>query len=342
MDSEYFKTLKVLEKRYRVEKREKDWLGLPIVTFRTGGREEPPVLIAAGAVGTEPAGVYAALELVMQVDVERKVYVLPARDPTGFHDVSYVLSRMLREDVRVSSLQDLRSLLLSRGAEVVLEGHGIFLALLKGVGFAFSEKEARRGAYDTLEALEREVVKGGLADSLEEVRILVPAQMPGVEGVGEMGRLLTVMVSNGRLLTYDDLMSGGRLIPEAVMFRKFLDSIEPGMVVDLHEGWGKSFHVLVSDEPTSGEWIIIDVMLDQVARYGMRLATMRDVESSGYSALRDGVAMKPGACGLADYAKNYGYSFAFVTGRLQPLEQRIRAHVTACLSALNAYAIARL
>jgi len=340
LSSEYLRMIEALRRRYKTVLYERDWLGLPIVVLKAGGREEPPVLVTAGASGVEAAGVYAALELVMQVDVERTVYILPSRDPTGLHGAAYVLSEMLGEEVRVRTLDELRELLKSRGAEVVVDTPTLFLSMLKGVGFAFSEV-SREGAYGTLKRLEEEVVKSGLAESLGEARILIPSQMPDVEGVGLLDRLMTVVVCDEGILTYEHV-EYGRSIPEVEVLRRFVEGQELGMVIDLHEAVGEGFHVLLSEEPLSGESIIIDLVLDQVSRYGMQLAAQSALSESGLKALGDGVGVGKGRCGLIDFTVERAYSFAFFTGMNAPLEQRVRAHLTACISALNAYAIARL
>ncbi|RLF06459.1 MAG: hypothetical protein DRK00_01545 [Thermoprotei archaeon] len=340
MSSEYLRMIEALRKRYKTVLYERDWLGLPIVVLKAGGREEPPVLVTAGASAVEAAGVYAALELVMQVDVERAVYILPSRDPTGLHGAVYVLSEMLGEEVHVDTLSELRELLKSRGAEVVIDTPTLFLSMLKGVGFAFSGS-SREGAYGTLRQLEEKVVKGGLIESLGEVRILIPSQMPNVEGVGLLDRLMTVMVCEEGILTYEHI-GGEKVIPEVEVLRRFIQGREMGMVIDLHEGVDRGFYVLLSEEPLSGESIIIDLVLDQVARYGMQLATQSALGESGLRALSDGVGVGKGRCGLIDFTVERSYSFAFFTGMNAPLEQRVKAHLTACISALNAYAIARL
>ena len=333
--SEYLDAVDLLKKRFKVAASTEDWLGLPLVIFRVGGNEEPPALVTAGAAGVEAAGVYAALELVLKVDVERTVYVLPSRDPTGFHGASYVLSKMLGEEVRVETPFDAKKLLASAGAEVLLDTSDLFLALFKGVGFAIGSADA----YDAKALLERELISRELADSLDGTRILLAAQLPHAEGVGGLNRLLTLIVKDGRVLTYEDLETES--VPEVEFVRSFVERENLGMVVDLHEDKrAPAFFVSQSEEPSSGELTILYLVLDQVKQYGMDLADREAIEALGLKAVSDGVGYRKGFCGLTDYACMKAYAFAFVTPFAKPLEARVRTLGVAALSALNAFAIA--
>ncbi len=325
-----------LKKRYRVAASLEDWLGLPIVVFKLGGREEPPALVTAGASGVEVAGVYAALELIMQVDVERTVYILPSRDPTGFHDISFVLSRMLGENLIINNIKEVREILKSYDAEILIDDQ-LFFALLKGVGIACSEV---LDAYDTLELLEKRIKENELFESLGETRILVTSQASSVEGVGALGRFITSMLLDNKLVTYDDF--GEKCIPETAQLKNFVDLQQPGMVIDLHESKGDGFYVLTREEPIGNELTIVDLVLEQVNIYGMKLASMGVYSNQNVASLREGLLVGARLCGLVDYAARKCYAFGFTTPWTRPLEERVKTLLTACLSALNAYAVAGL
>ncbi|MEM1509074.1 MAG: hypothetical protein QW291_04565 [Thermofilaceae archaeon] len=335
-ESEYLNMVNSLKKRYKVAMSLDDWFGLPIVIFRLGGREEPPILITAGASGIEVAGVYAAFELILQVDVDRTVYILPSRDPTGFHDISFILSRMLGENLIIRDVRDMYEILKSYDAEILIDDQ-LFFALLKGIGIACSEDLS---AYNTLKLLEKRIRESDLLESLDETRILVTSQMSSVEGVGALGRCISSMLLNSKLVTYDDFHE--KCIPETAQLRNFINLQQPGMVIDLHEGEGDGFYVLVKEDPAGNELTIIDLVLDQVNVYGMRLASAETSFNQNVTSLREGLLVGMGRCGLIDYVAQECYAFGFTTPWNHPLEQRIKTLLTACLSALNAYAVAGL
>jgi len=334
--SEYLETIESLKKRFKIAAITDDWLGHPIVVFKTGGREEPPVLVTAGSLGVEVAGVYAALELTLQVDVERTVYILPSRDPTGFHEASYILSKILGENVSVKSVVDLRKLLTGVGAEFLSETGDLFLAIFKGVGIAASYS---LDAHKAAELLEKEMQSQELADTLDGTRILITGRSPQTEGEGEMSHFLTVFAKEGKLFTYDDFSVG--TVPEVDFVKNFVDREDLGMVVDLHESKNSpGFYVSQSTEPSSGELTILYLVLDQVRQYGMELASRETLESIGLKVLTEGLGCGKGHCGLVDYVTGKAYAFAFSTPLDKPLESRIRTLSVATLSALNAFAIA--
>ena len=58
--------------------------GTPMLAARAGGDKQPAIFITAGSHAIEPAGVYAALNLLQMLDTEHEVHILPLRDPLGF------------------------------------------------------------------------------------------------------------------------------------------------------------------------------------------------------------------------------------------------------------------
>ncbi|MCS7105485.1 MAG: hypothetical protein NZ954_08005 [Thermofilaceae archaeon] len=335
--SEYLKMVDTLKKRYKIAASSTDWLGLPLTIFRTGGKEEPPILVTAGAFGVEVAGVYAALELIVQVDIERCVYILPSRDPTGLQDASYVLSKMLGDKIEVNTTLDVVNTLREEGAEIIIDDSEIFLAALKGVGIAVSNF---LDAYDATEIIRNKLEKGGYGESLDGMRILVVSQMPEIEGVGVSGRFNTIFVHENKILTYEALSFD--IIPEISFLKTFIEGQEFGMVIDLHEGKTPAFYIAMSENPTSSEYTLLYLVLDQVRSYGLNLASLEMLNTLKLEAVDEGAGYGKGICGLADHLSPKSYAFAFTTSLREPLELRVKTLLTATLSALNAYAVARL
>jgi len=335
--SEYLNTIEAMKRTFKVAASTNDWLGLPITVFRVGGKEEPAVLVTAGASGVEVAGVYAALELLVQVDIERTTYILPSRDPTGLHEASFILSRMLGAQVEVQSLDDIRRVLKDSGVETLIDDGELFLALLKGVGIAVG---SQMDAYEVLSNLRLRLHKEELSDALEGYRILIASQLPQVEGVGSLNRFLTVVVQNGEVLTYDDLERAE--IPEVALLREFIEKQELGLVIDLHETKCPGFYAITSDPPSSAESTILYLVLDQVVRRGVSVADPELIKKQGLSSASEGVGYGKGACGLVDFAAPKSYALALAAPFNAPLDERIGALMVATLSALNAFIVTSL
>lgn len=335
--SEYLNTIEAMKRTFKIAASTSDWLGLPITIFKVGGKEEPAVLVAAGASGVEVAGVYATLELLVQVDIERTTYILPSRDPTGLHDVSFILSRMFGFQVEARSLDDIKKALTDGGVETLIDDDELFLTLSKGVGIAIG---SWMNAYEVLNRLKSKLRKDELIDVLEGCRILVASQLPQVEGVGSFNRFMTVVVQNGEILTYDDVERVD--IPEVAFLRDFMERQELGLVIDLHETKCPAFHAITSYPPSSAESTILYLVLDQVARRGMRIADPELIEKQGLNSAGEGIGYKRGACGLVDLAASRSYAFAFAAPFNASLEERTSGLMVATLSALNAFIVASL
>lgn len=332
--SEYLSTIEAMKRTFKVAASTNDWLGLPITIFKVGGREEPAVLVTAGASSVEVSGVYAALELLVQVDIERATYVLPARDPSGLHDASFILSRMLGTHVEARSPEEVKEILRQSGAEILIDDGELFLALSKGVGIAVG---TRKDAYEVLKDLRSKLRESDLGERAEGCRILIASQLSQVEGAAGLTRFMTVVVQNGEVLTYDDVEQAE--IPEVVFLREFLERQELGLVIDLHEAKCSAFYTVTRDPPSSLESTILYLVLDQVTRRGMLIASPELIEGQGLKSFGDGIGYGRGACGLVDLASSRSYSFALVAPFNAPLEERISALMVATLSALNAFIV---
>ncbi len=331
-EGEYLETIAAMRKHYKVAASTADWLGLPIVIFSVGGQEEPGVLVTAGALGIEASGVYAALELLVEVDIEKRTYVLPSRDPTGFQGLGFVLKKLLGEEVGVGSPSDAVRLLADSGAEVLIDDDDVFLALVRGVGIAVGRNLS---ATDPVRHLERKLRERELLEPLDSTRIVVAPRLPA-EGSGEAGRLVTAFVREVRVLTYDDLAEG---VPESDFLRRFVDAHDLGLVIDLHESGAASFYALTSERPSSVEDTMLYIVLDQVRSKGYRVASVDELAQLNLSAAKEGVGYGRGVCGLIDYASSKAYAFAFVAPASLPAEARSDALKTASLSALNAFMV---
>src|SRR6266852_337373 len=103
--------------------------GEEILCVETGGESLPPILITAGAHTPEAAGVVAALRLLDELETDRKTYVVPLRDPFGFHDVDHCLSTLLGQPTAVASYDEVVALLRTSGAHLS-ERDGLAVGLL--------------------------------------------------------------------------------------------------------------------------------------------------------------------------------------------------------------------
>lgn len=180
-----------------------DWSGTPMVGLEVCGKEEPPILVTAGAHGDEPAGVYAAVELAYRLNFERKVVIVPSRDPSGFHSLNEVLKYMVGSSLK--SLDELPALVREYGGEEVYCNGRLYLGFIRNVGFTYTRSEAPQASTAVERALRRVFSEEGLYDSYYGNRILVPAMTAESEGSGLSGQLYTLFVGERGVLAMTTL-----------------------------------------------------------------------------------------------------------------------------------------
>ena len=89
---------------------------------QVGGDAEPSILITAGAHADELGGVYAALRIIQKPETNRRMYVVPNRDPLGLEGFRRYLEFALDSPVNVQSPRDVVKTLKEHGTLLYEEG----------------------------------------------------------------------------------------------------------------------------------------------------------------------------------------------------------------------------
>jgi len=320
-----------------------DWLGHEIFVARKKGDSEGKVLIAAGAHGDEPAGVYAALELMADAKSNLDLYFLPCRDPVGFNSLSYVLSRLLQVEIYVFSFGDLKGVCKDYGERIYAEWD-VYVYRIGDVGLAYSTRcyhDPWAGENYVTEKLSK-AAKAGLLDELKGKRVLVPAMLPLSDGVGLFSRVYSLYVtSDGEVVSYNTVRREN--VPkEVAAVAELVDRLKPTLTLDLHEGFGEKFYVFVNSKPGAAERKLLMGAFNRLRESKLELLSVEEMEKlmrgmGDREFLEDGVVLSSGEKPtLSLYASKHGASFTFESGLMADLEKRIKMHKLAVIGALEA------
>jgi hypothetical protein len=327
-------------------------LGKPILCVELGGDRQPPILITAGSHATEWAGPLAALRLLAELQTEQHVYLIPCRDPLGLEGPCRTLGARTVGARRLRGRGDL-SAWLDACDEVVYDGKGVVIVTCGALGaIVVDESQVRPfvveqhllpdlvptrpdliaalgGRYLLFVEEWRDGKYGWCGDPFDH-----PAQVLFVSRSGAVGNL-------NRFFDRDDAP------PEVACVRDLLDRVQPGLTLDLHEGFGDQFYLIVplSDDPLQDR--IARAMTQAVREQGGRLSRFEDLApfwgpalATSFRDLGDGIysgVHMTNAISLGSYARRHGASATTETGMDAPIEQRIDLLVHSVLAAVATY-----
>ena len=118
---------------------------------------------------------------------------------------------------------------------------------------------------------------------------------------------------------------------EVAILQHFTDTVHPGLVLDLHEGYGRGFYIYVNEERTPIMDEIADSMVAAVKAHGGATGTIEELTpywgsiSEGRTMVRDGLlyAGPSVASSFGTYWEKKGVpAFTQETGGLNPLSWR--------------------
>lgn len=340
----------------------------PIVAIEAGGTQEPGVVIATGAHATEHAGVAAAVTLSQTLETDRRVTVIPTRDPVGLNGYEWTLNRVLARDVELDGFAELAALLRSEG-EAVYEADEMVLALLDDVGFA-TVPPGRDGESSQFHLLKRiKALQHAAPEALEPYRgrrILLPAGQPAVPSNGDFDRAYSMVVSpDGEALHFNRYFDRQWAPVETRAVRSVVQAVDPGLVYDLHETQVAEDRVFatLNDQATSernaAQKTVATATIDGAKSAGATTATDDDIaamatitksdpdaddEAALYDRVADGIYRKPDPSrrnegqNLTDYATAQGrIAMTLETGMLAPEDERARRHVAAVRTGIEAF-----
>lgn len=322
--------------------------GFEMLCAIAGGRLEPPILITAGSHADELGGVYAALRLVRELESDYRLYIVPARDPFGFEGYRANLRFALGQEATIETDDDVYKLLRNYG-QILYKEKTFVLAVVGEFAAAYD----LGNNYDTSGVARRlqHVVRDNpaLAAPLAAAkRVVIPWNLP-MPRFGDRFKQAArglVVSSDGYVGNFNRLFDSPSPPKEIEYIRRLVDELQPGLVLDLHEGYGSSFYVFQGTSVKDLELRISTAMTMAVQARGACIATPEELEPywgersrTEREYLGNG-AFNPGnyeTSSFRGYQKAETISFTLETGALNPLEWRADMHVWAACAAVNAY-----
>mgnify|MGYP001222876491 CR=1 FL=1 len=317
-----------------------------------GTDDGPPILITSGSHATEPAGVIAALELARSLDVPRRVVVIPIRDPLGWEGYESYLSLAAGRQIVLTEDTDLGPMLAELG-EALYRDSDLTIAQVGEVAFlAMPPSLAGRGPMDIWKHLHRLIDEvPGLVETLKHRRLVLPENLPDVEGCGIYDHAFTAWVTEeGGVGNFNRLFSLSVQPPEVEVLAHLVREMRPGLVLDLHESQGSKFSIFAHPDLGQGSTEIYFAATGAVYAAGHdieKLADLVGIIGADHAAKfvdRGGGVLT----GLNEFP-GQGWQFTHLcaelgavtvtneTGRWQPLAQRVEQQTLAARGAIFAY-----
>lgn len=228
--------------------------GTAMVSARAGGDRQPAIFLTAGAHCTETAGVHASLELLTTLETAHELHVLPLRDPVGFGGVSHCLSLAAGEEISVTDPQMSLDVLRERANLLWSEGN-LYLFQWGEVGFVWGPPTpgletfwAQFALTGRLPVEAPDVLRSLLGRSIFFLNV-----NSTIEGSGALERCYhTVLGADGQWLHLNRFFGQADAPPEVVAVDKLIQTVRPGLTVDLHEGNGEGFWMPIP-RPATGQ-----------------------------------------------------------------------------------------
>ncbi len=330
--------------------------GLEIVSVRTGGNREPPVVITAGSHAGEPAGVLAALALIEQLETDHTVYIVPLRDPFAWAGFGRCLGMVLGRDVAVTDHTEAESLLIETGTLVYREDeNSLVVALVGDLVFAsmrpLEDTSGPRDIERRLNALMRK--RPDLIQILGGKRACWPSNLTGVEGCGDFERAFSATITwHGLVTDLNRQFTFAYPALEVSCVRDLVDRIRPGLVLDLHESQGSKFFLFVGTATGPVARLrneIASAVVGAVARKGDELYSLKELAARTPPSVAQRLTEpEPGLIAGAvfdvrqgatfnDYCQRYGVALGIETGRWKTLTKRVDQQISGAIAGIRAF-----
>lgn len=320
--------------------------GTPLLSARSGGDKKPAIFITAGSHCTETAGVHAALNLLALFESEHETHILPLRDPFGFGGVNHCLSFAAQESTHVSSHQEALEYLMDR-AQLLWSEEDLHLFQLGQIGFLWQtpllpSEERFISMHSRMLVLARQNPE--TLRPLRGSRVMLLNAMPDVEGVGEIGRCWHGVVSSrGEWLHLNRFFGRSDAPDEVAAVERLLQTLRPGLTLDLHEGNGSGFWLPVERDELHSEQVFAmsQAFFGYVHSRGYPITNYENWaatdETVGKVYTPDWLIPEPRLPGmfwvkgrlrgegynLMDYAGKFGVGFGTESPMERPLEMRV-------------------
>ena len=257
--------------------------GTPMLAARAGGTRPPAIFLTAGAHCTETAGVHACLALLDSLETEHEVHVLPLRDPAGFAGVDHCLSLASGDDAHMDGPEASLHFLQDR-AQLLWSEDDLYLFLLGDFGFVWAPPQPGLDTFwrqfNLTVHLPRQAphrLRPLLGKSVFFINV-----NSTIEGSGALERCYhTVLGADGQWLHLNRFFGCEDAPPEVTAVDDLVQSVRPGLTVDLHEGNGEGFWLPIP-RPEQNEELVF-----QMSRAFLRYIEERSYPIESYEHWRE-------------------------------------------------------
>jgi hypothetical protein len=330
--------------------------GTPLIAARVGGSKQPGIFITAGCHCDETAGVHAALALVHMLRTEHTVHILPLRDPFGFAGASHCLSWAAGEQVEAANHDEALDYLRSRG-ELLWQGGHQYLFRLGEIGFMWSPPapglESHWAAQSAMGSLVRD--HPHLLTPLRGKSIMFLQRLVGVEGSERADRCFHgVLSARGEWLHLNRFFGRQDAPSEVAAIDRLMQTVQPGLTCDLHEGNGEGFWMPIPRPAEDSERVfrMARAYFEYIESQGYPVTTYENWRATDHTAsAADWMRPEPRLQGLfwvftplrgegpnlMDYAMQYGTAFGTEGPMERPLAMRVDGIANGIMAALKVW-----
>lgn len=220
-----------------------------------GRNDLPPILITSGSHATEPAGVIGALTLARDLTVDRRVVIVPIRDPLGWEGYDNYLGLAAEQSIDLADDTDLGALLEELG-ELIYKDEDLTVAQVGEVSFlAMPVQKSGRGPMDIWKHLHALIARDpSVVERLQGRRLVLPENLPDVEGCGIYKHAFTAWVTaEGGVANYNRMFSMPDAPTEVSVIAELARNLKPSLVVDMHESQGSRYSIFAHPELGPGK-----------------------------------------------------------------------------------------
>ena len=343
--------------------------GRPLLAIATGGVETPAACVLSGSHANEHAGVMATVALLDELTTERRVWIVPTRDPVGLDGYRAALALAGPSPKDLTTHDDVVAHLELAGDITYEDPDSRFvLGLIGDYGYASKPLQADGFLLQWLKELD--ATDPAVLEPYYGRRIFTTVPDPSIDGAEAFSRAYTTVIRpDGLPLHLNRFFEDDWAPPECRAVRELFAAVDPGLTIDNHETGGvedRSYVVCRPfDEPdrhAAAAQIGCNMAAAMVAS-GRSLATdddllggqIKDVAHAAqqpddpfYSRAGPGAywmdyaATTPARGGegpnAGDFAaRHHGLAFDVETGMHTSLEARASATVAAVQSALDTW-----
>ena len=321
--------------------------GFDVLCAFAGGKKDPPILITSGAHADEVAGVHAALRLLREIKTEHRLCVLPVRDPFGFEGYRANLEFAKGEPLKINAVADvyhvLRQgvLLYEQGTYILAQIGDYVFAYDVGIDFASSSVGRRIEPLVLEDARIREALSTAK-------RVIAPwnLPMPRTGDYYKQGARGMIVTAAGFVGNFNRFFSQSSAPLEVIYPRNLFEELKPGLVLDLHEGYGRGFYTYKAEKEDPMIERVVSALTTAVRELGGVNSTPEELQP--YWGPRVGHDRRYFGNGVfysgsttrssfSQYCQQTSCAFTFETGGLNPAKWRTDLHVWAAHAAIRAW-----